>query len=185
MLLFIRWDKHRIVLQVACGWVGAGWTYPRPLAFHCNPLPSLSSYRTIQSPWAIVMYTGLRGISHSIEMLLLKTRLQCKISLFHHERGPEGAVCIGGRAGNYDSVCLKNTSTIPLHQITQPLHPKTYFSVAAKDQILEWTLTGGRTSSIIHQMKAKNLRIQKLPDAGTKKLYKWRYHTVTMATFLK
>ena len=59
------------------------------------------------------------------------------------------------------------------------------YSVAAKDQILGWTLTGGRTSSIIHQMKAKNLRIQKLRDAGTKKLYKWRYRTVTMATFLK
>ena len=58
-------------------------------------------------------------------------------------------------------------------------------SVAAKDQILGWTLTGGRTSSIIHKMKAKNLRIQKLRDAGTKKLYKWRYRTVTMATFLK
>ena len=61
----------------------------------------------------------------------------------------------------------------------------TVYSVAAKDQILGWTQTGGRTSSIIHQMKAKNLRIQKLCDAGTKKLYKWRYCTVSMATFLK
>ena len=34
-------------------------------------------------------------------------------------------------------------------------------------------------------MKAKNLRIQKLLDAGTEKLYKRRYRTVSMATFLK
>ena len=51
--------------------------------------------------------------------------------------------------------------------------------------ILGVTPTGGRLSSIIHQMKAKNLRIQKLRDAGTKKLYKQRYRTVSMATFLK
>ena len=59
------------------------------------------------------------------------------------------------------------------------------FSGAAKDQILGWTPTGGRLSSIIYQMKAKNLRIQKLRDAGTEKLYKRRYRTVSMATFLK
>ena len=58
-------------------------------------------------------------------------------------------------------------------------------SGAAKDQILGWTPTGGRLSGIIHQMKAKNIRIQKLRDAGTKKLYKQRYRTVSMATFLK
>ena len=59
------------------------------------------------------------------------------------------------------------------------------YSVAAKDQILGWTPAGGRTSGIIHQMKAKNLRIQKLHDAGTKKLHDWRYRTVSMGTFLK
>ena len=58
-------------------------------------------------------------------------------------------------------------------------------SVAGKDQLLGWTQAGGRTSSIIHQMKAKNLRIQKPRDAGTKTLYNLRYHTVSMATFLK
>ena len=62
---------------------------------------------------------------------------------------------------------------------------RTAFSGAAKDQILGWTSTGGRLSSILHQMKAKNLRIQKLCDAGTEKLYKQRYCTVSMATFLK
>ena len=68
---------------------------------------------------------------------------------------------------------------IQLTTVTSP------FSGAAKDQILGWTPTGGRLSGIIHQMKAKNLRIQKLCDAGTKKLYKQRYRTVSMATFLK
>ena len=34
-------------------------------------------------------------------------------------------------------------------------------------------------------MKAKNLRIQKLRDAGTKKLYKLSYRIVSMATFFK
>ena len=36
--------------------------------------------------------------------------------------------------------------------------------------ILGVTQTSGRPSSIIHQMKAKNLRIWKLCDAGTEKL---------------
>ena len=31
-------------------------------------------------------------------------------------------------------------------------------------------------------MKDKNLRIQKLCDAGTEKLYKWWYCTISMAT---
>ena len=34
-------------------------------------------------------------------------------------------------------------------------------------------------------MKAKNLRIQKLCDAGTEKLYKPSYRTVSMVTFFK
>ena len=55
---------------------------------------------------------------------------------------------------------------------------------AANDKIWGWTPTGGRLSSIIHQMKAKNLRIQKLRGAETEKLYKWRYRTVSMETFL-
>ena len=42
-----------------------------------------------------------------------------------------------------------------------------------------------RTSSIIHQIKATNLKIQKQSDAGTEKLYNWRYRNVSMATFLK
>ena len=41
-----------------------------------------------------------------------------------------------------------------------------------------------RPSSIIHQMKAKNLRIQELHDAGTKELYKQKYCTVSMANLL-
>ena len=41
-----------------------------------------------------------------------------------------------------------------------------------------------RPSNIIHQIKAKNLRIQELHDAGTKELYKQRYCTVSMAMFL-
>ena len=60
-----------------------------------------------------------------------------------------------------------------------------YCSVAVKDPIMGWTPTGGRISSIIHQMKAKNLRRQKLRDAGTKRLYNWRYCTFSMAIFLK
>ena len=51
--------------------------------------------------------------------------------------------------------------------------------------ILGVTQTGGRPSSIIHQMKAKNLRIQKLRDAGTEKLYKQSYCIVSMATFFR
>ena len=58
-------------------------------------------------------------------------------------------------------------------------------SLAAKDQLLGWTQTVGITSSIIHQMKAKNLRIQKLREAGTKQLYNSGDRTVPMATFLK
>ena len=34
-------------------------------------------------------------------------------------------------------------------------------------------------------MKAKNLRIQKLHDARTEKLYKPSYRTISMATFFK
>ena len=63
------------------------------------------------------------------------------------------------------------------------LHPLLTYSVAAGTQKVAYLRSNpGRPSSVIHQMKAKNIRLQKL-NIGfkTEKLYKLRYCTVSMA----
>ena len=82
-------------------------------------------------------------------------------------------------------IWLAKISQTPGRISTFSQRPSVTYSGAANDQIWGWTQTGGRPSSIIHQMKANNLRVQKLRDAGTEKLYKPSYCIVSMATFFK
>ena len=71
----------------------------------------------------------------------------------------------------HHDACNGNVFDGPVTGMERPVNFNLCISGAANGQILGWTPTGGRKSNIIHQMKAKNLRIQKLRDAGTEKLY--------------